>query len=236
MGKFLLSYSVAFKHLGKFMSTTIAIDGEKALTEQLTRGHKKKARTRQTLVDAALRIYAKKGVGELTLNELADEANVSHGTIYNYFKTREEVLEAVGIALADQFSQGISLLSTGVESGAQRMSIGVRMFVRHAIVDPAWANAVIHVIHYDEGIRSAVAANVLNDLQIGRKQGSFVYSDENVALALVVSCAIGAMHSIVEGQGVVDHDIKLAEMVLKALGLPSSEAHRIAHLPLPILN
>ncbi len=216
------------------MSKSMLNEGDTALAEQLTRGHKKKAKTRQTLVDAALRIYARKGGGELTLNELADEADVSHGTIYNYFRTREEVLEAVGIALADQFSQSISLLSTGVESGAQRMSIGVRMFVCRAIADPAWANAVVHVIHYDEGIRSAVAANVRHDLQIGFKQGSFAYSDEEVALALVVSCAIGAMQSIVEGQRVVNHDIKLAEMVLKALGLPSNEAHRIAHLPLPI--
>jgi len=216
------------------MSTSIANEGEKSPAEQLTRGHKKKAKTRQNLVDAALRIYAKKGVGDLTLNELADEANVSHGTIYNYFRTREEVLEAVGIALADQLSQGISLLSIGIDSGAQRMSIGVRMFVRRAIADPAWANAVIHVIHYDQGIRSVVAANVRNDLQIGLRQGSFVYSDEEVALALVVSCAVGAMQSIVDGQRIIDHDIKLAEMVLKALGLSANEAHRVATLSLPM--
>ncbi len=215
------------------MSTTQVSESEVMFTEQLTRGHKKKAKTRQTLVDAALRIYARRGGGELTLNELAEEANVSHGTIYNYFQTREEVLEAVGLALADQFSQSISVLSAGVESGAERMSIGVRMFVCRAMADSAWANAVIHVIHYDEGMRSLVAANVRSDLQAGFREGSFEYSDEEVALALVVSCAIGALNSIAEGLGVVDHDIKIAEMVLKALGLSSNEARRIAHLPLP---
>lgn len=215
------------------MSTAIITQSDTISVEQLTRGHKKKARTRQALVDAALRIYARKGVGELTLNELADEAGVSHGTIYNYFRTREEVLEAVGIALADQFSHSISALSEGVDSGAHRMSIGIRMFVLRAIADQLWANAVINVIHFDKGIRSIVAAYVRSDLQMGLKEGAFVYSDEEVALALVVSCAIGAMNSIVEGLGVVDHDIKLAEMVLKALGLDSIEANRIAHLPLP---
>ncbi|HCB40298.1 MAG TPA: TetR/AcrR family transcriptional regulator, partial [Gammaproteobacteria bacterium] len=70
-------------------------------SEPLTRGFKKKARTRQTLVDAAIRIYAEKGVGALLLNELAERAGVSNGTVYNYFKTREEVLQAVGIELAN---------------------------------------------------------------------------------------------------------------------------------------
>ena len=46
-------------------------------SEKLTRGHKKKARTRQQLLDAALKIYAHKGAGELALNELAQEAGVS---------------------------------------------------------------------------------------------------------------------------------------------------------------
>ena len=213
---------------------TSEITSEIMLAEQLTRGYKKKAKTRQALVDAALRIYARRGVGELTLNELADEASVSHGTIYNYFRTREEVLEAVGLALANQLSQAISILSEGIDNGAQRMSIGIRMFIRRAIADLAWANAVIHVIHYDEGIRSAVAGNVRHDLQMGLKEGSFVYSDEEIALALVVSSTVGALNSITEGRAVVDHDIKHAEMLLKALGLSSTEANRIAHLPLPI--
>jgi AcrR family transcriptional regulator len=50
--------------------------------DALTRGHKKKARTRQQLLEAALRIYARKGAGDLALNELAEECGVSNGTVY----------------------------------------------------------------------------------------------------------------------------------------------------------
>jgi AcrR family transcriptional regulator len=218
------------------MSNTMASESDPGSAELLTRGHKKKAKTRQTLVDAALRIYAKKGVGELTLKELAEEANVSHGTIFNYFRSREEVLEAVGIVLAEQFSESIAVISAGIESGAQRMSIAVRMFVRRAIADPLWANALIQVVHFDQGIRSAVAVHLRNDLQTGFKEGAFSYSDEDVALPLVVSCVVGAMNSIVEGRGVVDHDIKIAQMILRALGMPASEADRMALVPLPPLT
>ena len=39
--------------------------------------------------------------------EVAAEAAVSNGTIYNYFRTRDEVLEAVGIATLDAYLAGL---------------------------------------------------------------------------------------------------------------------------------
>lgn len=200
---------------------------------ELTRGHKKKARTRQQLLDAALRIYARKGAGELALNELAEEAGVSNGTVYNYFRTREDVLDAVSIALAEQLSHRVAALSVGVTNGAERLAIGVRTFILRALEDPEWASALIGVARYAEGMRSALAAYVRADLRTGAEQGDFKYADEEVAMALVVSAAIGAMTSIVEGRIVEHHDCIMAEMILLALGVSSQKAKRMANLPMP---
>lgn len=165
----------------------------------LTRGHKKRERTRRGLIDAALRLFARKEVGEVALLEVASEAEVASGTIYNYFRTRDEVVEAVGIALADEFAETIALLSHNVDSGARRLSIGVRMFIRRAMADPDWASAVIRVVHFDQAIRSKIASHVLADLRAGAEEGMFSYPDEGIALDLVVSCAVGGMRAVVEG-------------------------------------
>lgn len=201
--------------------------------EILTRGHKKKARTRQQLLDAALRIYARKGAGDLTLNELAAESGVSNGTVYNYFRTREEVLEAVGIALAEQYSVQILAVSVGITRGVERLSFAVRMFIRRALVNREWASAVISVIHYDEGMRSAQGTFIRNDLQLGFDQGDFRFADMDMAMALVASATIGAITSIVEGRISSDqHDSMIAEMILLALGVPAETAKHIAYLPM----
>lgn len=202
--------------------------------EELTRGHKKKARTRQQLLDAALRIYARKGAGELALNELAEEASVSNGTVYNYFRTREEVLEAVGIELAVQLSHQIAMVSEGVSLGAQRTAIGVRTFLRRASADPEWASALLSVVRYAEGMRSALATYVRGDLQVGLEQGDFRFAHEGVAMTLVVSATMGAMAAIIDGETVEGHDSIVAEMVLLALGVTTTKARRIARLPLPV--
>lgn len=201
--------------------------------EALTRGHKKKARTRQQLLEAALRIYARKGAGELALNELAEEAGVSNGTVYNYFRTREEVLEAVGLELAVQLSRQVATVSAGISRGAERLAIGVRTFLLKAKEDPEWAGALISVVRYAEGIRAAFAAYVRADLQAGFQQGDFCYRDEGVALMLVISATTGAMAMVVEGQEAAPHDGVVAEMILLALGAPAPEARRIACLPVP---
>ncbi len=201
--------------------------------ETLTRGHKKKARTRQALVEAAFRIYARKGVDALALNELAEEAHVANGTVYNYFRTREEVLEAVGIELANQLSHRVTLVSQGIENGAQRVTIGVRMFLLHAQEDPVWGSAVISVFHYHKGMRSVVAAYLRGDLQTGTRQGYFRYLNEDIAMTVVVSTTLGAMTSLVEGVSIPQFDSLVAEMLLMALGVPAEDAARISRLPIP---
>ncbi|MBV6659729.1 TetR/AcrR family transcriptional regulator [Pseudomonas yamanorum] len=199
----------------------------------LTRGHKKRERTRQGLVNAALRLFAQREVSEIALLEIAEEAQVSGGTIYNYFRTRDEVVEAVGVALATQFSETISTLSEGIESGARRLSIGVRMFVLRALDDPTWASAVIRVIHFNKAMRSSIAMYVLNDLRAGLNEGALSFEDESVALELVVSCAIGGMRTAVEGRAVPELDIKMSEMILKALGATPAKSRKIARMELP---
>ncbi|WP_256657948.1 TetR/AcrR family transcriptional regulator, partial [Pseudomonas sp. 2FG] len=201
--------------------------------QPLTRGHKKRERTRRALVDAALRLLARKEVGEIALLEVAAEAEVSNGTIYNYFRTRDEVLEAVGITLADEFSDAISALSTNVHSGAQRLSIGVRMFIRRAADDHQWANALLRIIHLDQAMRSRLADRVLDDLREGHREGALTFEDEGIARDMVVSCTTGAMRSVVEGRAVAEHDVRVAEMTLKALGVTPARAKKIAGLPLP---
>ena len=201
--------------------------------EPLTRGHKKRERTRRGLVDAALRLVARKDVGEIALLDVASEAAVSNGTIYNYFRTRDEVLEAVGIAMASEFSDAISALSSDVNCGAQRLSIGVRMFVCRAAYDHQWANALLRIIHSDQTMRSRLATHVLGDLREGLRAGTFAYEDEGIALDMVVSCTTGAMRSVVEGRVVAEHDQRVAEMILKALGVTPAKAKKIAGKPLP---
>lgn len=201
--------------------------------QPLTRGHKKRARTRQALIEAALRIYAHKGVGELALNELAAEARVSNGTVYNYFTTREEVLTAVGVALIEDFSRLIDATMSNLVNAPQRVAAAMRMIIERGVTDPDWAAAIVRVMHFDAGMRSAGIEFLRADLQAGVNQGAFSFSDEQVALELYISVMLGALRSVVEGRAAPDRASQTAEITLRALGVTAAEARHFANLPLP---
>ena len=53
------------------------------------------SKTRQTLVDVARQLFAKKGMENTTMNDIAMASGKGRRTLYTYFKNKEEVYTAV---------------------------------------------------------------------------------------------------------------------------------------------
>ncbi len=50
---------------------------------------------RRLLLDAAVRVFARKGFHTSRVGDIAEEAGVSHGLLYHYFSSKDELLETV---------------------------------------------------------------------------------------------------------------------------------------------
>ena len=50
---------------------------------------------RRLILDAAVRVFARKGYHSCRVGDITEEAGVAHGLLYHYFKSKDEVLEAV---------------------------------------------------------------------------------------------------------------------------------------------
>ena len=62
-----------------------------ALTDRSTNGADK----RRVILDAAVRVFARKGYHAARVGDIAAEAGIAHGLLYHYFGSKEEVLETV---------------------------------------------------------------------------------------------------------------------------------------------
>jgi TetR/AcrR family transcriptional regulator, fatty acid metabolism regulator protein len=61
------------------------------LSERAVAGEEK----RRQLLDAAVRVFARKGYHASRVGDIAAEAGVAHGLLYHYFASKDQVLEAV---------------------------------------------------------------------------------------------------------------------------------------------
>jgi TetR/AcrR family fatty acid metabolism transcriptional regulator len=50
---------------------------------------------RQSILDAAVRVFARKGFHTARVGDIAAEAGVAHGLLYHYFASKDELLETV---------------------------------------------------------------------------------------------------------------------------------------------
>jgi len=50
---------------------------------------------RQQILDAAVRVFARRGFHACRVSDIADEAGVAHGLLYHYFSSKDEVLDTL---------------------------------------------------------------------------------------------------------------------------------------------
>jgi AcrR family transcriptional regulator len=195
-----------------------------------------RARTRTLLLDAALRVFARKGAGAAAIHEIAAEAGVANGTFYNYFRSREELLEAASARLAERFHGAIAASRTRVADPAERMAIGCRRFVLQAMREPVWGAALLRVWASSPLLNERGTAPMLADLRAGRRRGSFRYPSERAAVDLVQGAVLAGMRTVLEGRAAEEHAVAVATLVLRGLGVETAAAEAIARRPLPPLH
>jgi len=61
----------------------------------LSRRERKKQENQQRILEAALQLFETQGVETTTIDAIAEAADVSRGTFFNYFPTKESLLSAI---------------------------------------------------------------------------------------------------------------------------------------------
>lgn len=207
-----------------------------ALAESVWRpqpGLAKRERTRVQLVQAAIRVFTARGFAAATMQELAAVAGMTTGTVYNHFKTKEEVARAVALLLADTLCRRIDDSQQGIAEGAQRMAIGNQRYIWLAEQSPQWALMTLDVAAAAPELLLEIRHYVLADLRLGVKQKAFRIPSEAAAMDLINGTITQAMRSVALGLAPPNHGPEVATCVLRGLGMEAAAAKEVAHRPLP---
>jgi AcrR family transcriptional regulator len=83
---------------------------------------------KQALLEAARRVFERKGFIETRVSDIAQEAQVSHGTFYTYFDTKEAVFEAVSYQVIEAMLESMAIAAPDPDFHG-RVRDSVRRFV-----------------------------------------------------------------------------------------------------------
>ena len=61
-------------------------------------------RRRQQIIAASKRVFVSKGVSKATIKDIAEEAELSPGTLYIYFKNKDELYSSLSIRMLKHLS------------------------------------------------------------------------------------------------------------------------------------
>jgi AcrR family transcriptional regulator len=197
-------------------------------------GAERRSRTREKLLHAAARVVSELGETRARIEDFITAAGISRGTFYNYYSTREDLLDDLWARIGSEPFHDIQQASQAISDPAERFATEARHILERASRDHIWGWLI-----YSMSDLSRVPDDLLSfprtDLVVGHRFGRFKFTNLTCANDLVVSALRRALRGMLEQNHAEDYASNMVELLLTALGLPEREARVIATRPLASL-
>ena len=140
---------------------------------RVSRLDRRKARTRQALIDAAVRLIAEGRGDRASIQEITEEADIGFGSFYNHFDSKEQLFATASEEVLERWGQLIDRASAGITDPAELFAVGTRITGRlgwtHPEIAGFLAGAGLAVLDIPIGL----APRALRDIEAGKAAGRF---------------------------------------------------------------
>ena len=187
-----------------------------------------KLEKKQEILKAAMRIFAQNGVGKTKMADIAKAAGIGKGTIYEYFRSKEDIFaETYSHIFMDTEARIVEILESPIEPEEKLRGL-MRVSIEEFLVGDGGEFAGIMMSFWSEGIRnnnerimeiidlkkiySEFRAMISGILEEGINTGQFRKIDTH----LTASVIIGAMDGILL-QYVMDKNVFLPGNAIETL-------------------
>lgn len=102
---------------------------------ELTPRERRSERTRQSILQAALELVMEKGLNKLSLREIARRADYSPAGLYEYFGSKDEIVEALVCDASDRFFAHLNRVSKALPVEEYLVELGMA-YIEFAHLNP----------------------------------------------------------------------------------------------------
>jgi AcrR family transcriptional regulator len=196
---------------------------------------RRKARTRQALIDAAVRLIAEGRSERASIAEITEEADIGFGSFYNHFDSKEQLFGTASGELLEQWGQVVDQACADISDPAEVFAVSLRISGRLGWTHPDIARFLTGVSLEALDASRGLVPRALRDIRAGQAAGRFTVTDAKIALSAVAGGLLGLLRLRERHPEHVDETTvdQLAEACLRLLGVPGPEAARLVASPLP---
>ena len=195
--------------------------------------------TDQRINAAAMRLFTAKGTTQLSVSELAQEANVARGTLYRNVGSVEDLFDRIVAEFSADLHRRVAATFADIDDPAARLATGVRLWIRYAHENPTMGRFAVRFALTEESLRAVMTGPPMQDINAGIAAGRYnigMPSIDSVA-SLACGATVSAMWMVLEGhQTWREAGTSTAELLLRAMGIDPAEAHEICTTDLPDLS
>ncbi len=184
--------------------------------------------TRELIIKVARRLFAQQGIGSITMNDIAQATGKSRRTVYTYFKSKEELLEASIEMEVKKISSACTKVAMSKLPPDKKIIklIFVRLQATRSIVQ---RNGCLHsdymfiVEHIRKSFDAKEIALFRHIISDGKQQGLFTTESPDLAARFLHFCLKGIEMPFINGIMSKNNDDKFVhqfteKVVLSALG------------------
>lgn len=197
---------------------------------------RRQRRNRDALIAAAHDVMTEKGVEAATMLEIAERADVGAGTVYNYFKSKEELALAVIEVLMVDLAERIEQVTNTFDDPAQVYAYGVRTVLDTATTDIRWAQMLNRSEVIADAMFRMMGPFAIRDLRLASQAGRFEVSNADLVWRLTTHALIGASLAITTGLLPATASDQIVVRLLCMTGIGANAAVELAARPRPALT
>ena len=192
-------------------------------------------RNREALVQAGYRVMSEKGIDAATMQEIADLADVGAGTVYSYFRSKDELAVSVIERVMHNLALRIEKVTDTFADPAQVYAFGVRTVIEAATGDIRWRQLLNRPEVIADAMFRCMGPFAIRDLRNATRAGRLKVADAELTWKMATYAIVGVSLAVTR-----DHLSRtvIEETVVRLLcmtGIGEAEAIELAARPRPAL-
>ena len=204
--------------------------------EPLGRVARRRLKSREALLRAASAVMSEKGLDGATMLEIAELADVGAGTIYNYFKSKDELAIAVLEEMMHSLALRIEETTRIFTDPAQVFAFGVRTVLETATTDVRWKQLLSRSEVIADALFRRMGPFAIRDLRRAADAGRFKIPNAELVWRMTTHAIVGVSLAMTTGALPMESTDQVIVRLLCMTGIGAEAAMELAMRPMPALS